>query len=158
LVRNFRSRAEVLQAAVWCVQNNQQRTVKPLIAVRGQGGQVLVRGFHEDWHEAHWIAGQVGEAIAAGIPGPEILILARTSYATQTVQLALARAGIPHRVLGNLGLYERSEVKDALAYLTLLVNSADAQAFRRAIQSPRRGIGPATANHVVTRAREREGT
>ena len=54
---------------------------------------------------------------------------------------------IPHRVLGSLGLYERSEVRDALAYLTLLANPADAQAFRRAVGSPKRGVGtpPPTA-------------
>jgi DNA helicase-2/ATP-dependent DNA helicase PcrA len=157
LARNFRSRAEILQAASRCVEHNQRRVDKQLLAVRGAGGYVQVRGFYEDWHEAHWIAEQVGEAIAAGVPGPEILILARTGYATQPAQLALARAGIPHRVLGSLGLYERAEVKDALAYLTLLVNPRDAQAFRRAIQSPRRGVGPASANHVVIRARESHG-
>src|SRR5689334_11596792 len=70
---------------------------------------------------------------------------------------ALARRGIPHRVLGSLGLYERTEVRDALAYLRLLVNPRDAQAFRRAIQSPRRGVGPATADVLVTRARESLG-
>jgi DNA helicase II / ATP-dependent DNA helicase PcrA len=154
LARNFRSRSEILEAASRCVAHNQRRVQKQLVAVRGGGGIVAVRGFYEDWHEAHWVAGQVAEAIAGGIPGPEILILARTGYATQAVQLSLARAGIPHRVLGSLGLYERAEVKDALAYLTLLVNQADAQAFRRAIQSPKRGVGPATANHIVTRARE----
>lgn len=58
--------------------------------------------------------------------------------------LSLARAGIPHRVLGSLG-YERAEGKDALAYLTMLVNPADAPAFRRATQSPKPGAGPATA-------------
>jgi DNA helicase-2/ATP-dependent DNA helicase PcrA len=154
LVRNFRSRAEILDVASRCVAHNQRRVQKTLVAVRGAGGHVHVRGFHEDWHEAHWVAGQIAEAIAAGIPGPEILILARTGYATQAVQVSLARAGIRHRVLGSLGLYERTEVKDALAYLTLLVNPADAQAFRRAIQSPKRGVGPATASHVVARARE----
>ena len=148
LSRNFRSRVEILDAAVRCVGHNQRRVQKALVAVRGHGGQVLVRGFLEDWHEAHWVAGQVAEAIAAGSPGPEILILARTGYATQAIQLSLARAGIPHRVLGSLGLYERSEVKDALAYLTLLVNPSDAQAFRRAIQAPRRGVGPATASRM----------
>ena len=157
LARNFRSRVEILSAASRCVAHNQRRVQKTLEAVRGQGGQVEVRGFYEDWPEAHWIAGQVTEAIASGVPGPEILILARTGYATQAAQLALARAGVPHRVLGSLGLYERTEVKDALAYLTLLVNPADAQAFRRAIQSPRRGVGPVTANEVITRARERGG-
>jgi DNA helicase-2/ATP-dependent DNA helicase PcrA len=130
---------------------------KALVAVRDRGGQVQVQGFFEDWHEAHWVAGQIAEAIVAGIPGPEIVILARTGYATQAVQLSLARAGIPHRVLGSLGLYERAEVKDAVAYLTLLVNPRDAQAFRRAIQSPRRGVGPATASKVVTRAEELDG-
>jgi DNA helicase-2/ATP-dependent DNA helicase PcrA len=60
------------------------------------------------------------------------------------VQTALAQAGIPHRVLGSLGLYERSEICDALAYLTLLVNPVDAQALRRALQAPRRGVGKAT--------------
>jgi DNA helicase-2/ATP-dependent DNA helicase PcrA len=155
LGRNFRSRTEILDAAVRCVEHNQRRTRKSLVAVRGAGGRVLVKGFHEDWHEAHWVAGHVGDAIAAGIPGPEILILARTGYATQAVQASLARAEIPHRVLGSLGLYERAEVKDALAYLTLLVNPRDAQAFRRAIQSPRRGIGPATIKLVLARAREK---
>jgi DNA helicase-2/ATP-dependent DNA helicase PcrA len=96
LTRNFRSRAEVLEAAVRCVEHNQRRVQKALVAVRGHGGQVLVRGFYEDWHEAHWVAGEVGEAIATGVLGPEILILARTGYATQAVQLSLARAGIPH--------------------------------------------------------------
>ena len=80
-------------------------------------------------------------------------MLARTGYATAPVQSALASAGIPHRVLGSLGLYERSEVKDALAYLTLLANPADAQAFRRAVQAPRRGVGPAGANRVIAAAR-----
>jgi DNA helicase II / ATP-dependent DNA helicase PcrA len=83
-----------------------------------------------------------------------VLVLARTAYATAPVQVALAAAGIPHRVLGSLGLYERAEVRDALAHLALLANPADAQAFRRAVQSPRRGIGPATINRVVAAARQ----
>ncbi len=154
---SFRSRAEILDAATSCVQHNPGRTAKQLVAVRGSGGNVSVEAFGDEWREAHWIAGQVAQAIAAGVPGPEVLILARTSYTTQPVQAALARAGIAHRVLGSLGLFERSEVKDALAYLTLLANPADAQAFRRAICAPRRGIGAATADVVVARAREELG-
>jgi DNA helicase-2/ATP-dependent DNA helicase PcrA len=155
LGRNFRSRSEVLNAAVACVSQNQRRTAKALFAVRGPGGRVQVRGFQSEYHEAHWIARSIGEALAAGVLPGEILVLARTGYATEAVQTALARAGIPHRVLGSLGLYERSEVRDALAYLTLLVNPADAQAFRRAVQAPRRGIGSATVTHLIALARER---
>ena len=101
-----------------------------------------------------WVAGTIADALADGIAPGEILVLARTGYATQPTQAALAAAGIPHRVLGNLGLYERAEVRDAMAYLALLANPADAQAFRRAVQSPRRGIGLATASRVVALARD----
>ena len=94
----------------------------------------------------------IADALAGGTPPGEILALARTGYATEPLQRALAHAGIPHRVLGSLGLYERTEVRDALAYLTLLENPADAQAFRRAVGSPRRGIGTATATELVALA------
>ena len=69
----------------------------------------------------------------------------------------LAHHGIPHRVLGSLGLYERTEVRDALAYLTLLSNPRDAHAFARAIGSPRRGAGPATVSRMVACGCERHG-
>ena len=110
--------------------------------------------FGSDRDEARWVAAAIADALADGIPATEVLVLARTGYATGPVQAALAQAGIPHRVLGSLGLYERSEVKDALAYLALLANPADAQAFRRAVGSPKRGVGVATANRVVALARD----
>ena len=96
----------------------------------------------------------IAQALARGVAAGEVLVLARTGYATGPVQAALARHGVPHRVLGSLGLYERAEVRDALAYLTLLANPADAQAFRRAVGSPKRGVGTSTANRVVALARD----
>jgi DNA helicase-2/ATP-dependent DNA helicase PcrA len=157
LGRNFRSRAEILQAAVACVRHNQRRTPKRLIAMRGPGGRLESCGFGDDRGEAAWAAGLIADALAAGTAPTEILVLGRTGYALAPVQVALAAAGIAHRVLGSLGLYERAEVRDALAYLTLLANPADAQAFRRAIAAPRRGVGAATAGRVVAAAREDHG-
>ena len=154
LGRNFRCRAEVLRGAVACVARNQQREPKALIAERGPGGQVWVQAFGTDRDEAQAVAATIAEALADGTPAGEVLILARTGYANGPVQVALAQAGIAHRVLGSLGLYERSEVKDALAYLALLANPADAQAFKRAVGSPKRGVGAATANRVVQFARK----
>jgi hypothetical protein len=107
LGHNFRSRSEILGAAVRCVAHNERRSEKTLVAVPGPGRGVQVTGFGSDWQEAHWVARRVSEAIAGGTPGPEILVLARTGYAAQPVQAALARAGVPHRVLSSLGLYER---------------------------------------------------
>ena len=155
LGRNFRSHAEILEAAARCVSHNERRGAKALIAMRGPGGQVRVRTFANEFAEANWVTAQIADALAAGTPPGEILALARTGYATEPLQRALAHAGIPHRVLGSLGLYERAEVRDALAYLTLLQNPLDAQAFRRAIGSPRRGIGAATVTKLVAWARER---
>ena len=154
LGRNFRSRAEILEAAVRCVSHNERRAGKALIAMRGPGGQVRVRAFSNEYAEANWVAAQIADALAGGTPPAEILALARTGYATEPLQRALAHAGIPHRVLGSLGLYERTEVRDALAYLTLIQNPLDAQAYRRAIGSPRRGIGAATVTKLVAWARE----
>ena len=112
--------------------------------MRGAGGRITTRGFAPDRDEAAWAAGLIADALAAGTPPGEVLVLARTAFATGPIQAALAAAGIPHRVLGSLGLYERAEVRDALAYLALLANPRDAQAFRRAVQAPRRGVGTAT--------------
>ncbi|HEY5427595.1 MAG TPA: ATP-dependent helicase [Solirubrobacteraceae bacterium] len=122
--------------------------------MRGPGGQVRVRAFVNEYAEANWVSAQIADALAGGTPPTEILVLARTGYTTEPLQRALAHAGIAHRVLGSLGLYERTEVRDALAYLTLIQNPVDAQAFRRAIGSPRRGIGAATVTTVVAWARE----
>jgi len=154
LGRNFRCRSEILDAAVACVAHNTQREAKALIAMRGAGGEVRVIAYGSDRHEADCVAAAIAQALSQGTAAGEVLVLARTGYATGPLQAALARAGIPHRVLGSLGLYERSEVKDALAYLTLLANPADAQAFRRAVGSPKRGVGTSTANRVVALARD----
>jgi DNA helicase II / ATP-dependent DNA helicase PcrA len=154
LGRNFRSRAEILEAAVRCVSHNERRAGKALIAMRGPGGGVRVRSFANEFAEANWVAAQIADALAGGTPPGEILALARTGYATEPLQRALAHNGIPHRVLGSLGLYERTEVRDALAYLTLIQNPLDAQAFRRAIGSQRRGVGAATVTKLVAWARE----
>lgn len=154
LRHNFRSRTEILQAATACVDHNVERMPKALVAVRGPGGRAETHAFGDDRAEAAWVAGTVSTALATGTSADEILVLARAAYATQAVQAALAADGVPYRVLGSLGLYERSEVKDALAYLRLLANPADAVAFRRAVQAPRRGVGSATIARILGAARE----
>jgi len=79
--------------------------------------------------------------LALGALTSEVSIQSRTAYGSELVQRRLAAAGIPHRALGSLGLYERSEGGDVLAYLALLANPRDARAFARAIAAPRGGVG-----------------
>ena len=73
---------------------------KALIAMRGAGGEVRVIAYGSDRHEADCVAAAIAQALAGGMPAGEVLVLARTGYATGPLQAALARAGIPHRVLG----------------------------------------------------------
>ena len=122
LGRNFRSRAEILEAAVRCVSHNERRAGKALIAMRGPGGRCASARSRTSSPRRTGSTAQIADALAGGTPPGEILALARTGYATEPLQRALAHAGIPHRVLGSLGLYERTEVRDALAYLTLIQN------------------------------------
>jgi DNA helicase-2/ATP-dependent DNA helicase PcrA len=154
LGRNFRSREEIVSASGELIAHSAQRPVEmPYAAQRGPGGRVSVRAFANEHHEAAFVAREIAERLKTGLGAEEIMVLARSSHATVAVQHALAAANIKHRVLGSLGLYERSETKDALAYLTLLVNPRDSQALRRAVGAPKRGVGPATATQLIQHAR-----
>jgi len=157
LGRNFRSHREIVEVSSRAIAHNRTRVPKELIAHRGDGGFVGCYGFRNDHEEAEWMTRQIANALAAGISSREIMVIARTAYATTRLQQSLAAHNIPHRVLGSLGLYERKEVKDAVAYLALLANPCDAQAFRRAVSTPRRGVGAATANRLIAAARDRDG-
>ena len=154
LQHNFRCRAEILERALDCIRHNPTRVAKQLIAVRGPGGQVETPAFADDSEEARWIASDIQAALSDGVDSEEILVVCRNAFAMRPLERALAEAGIPHRVLGTLGLYERSEIRDAVAYLGLIANALDQQAFRRAVSAPRRGVGEQTASHVVAFARD----
>src|SRR5947208_14198348 len=106
--------------------------------MRGPGGRVRVRAFANEFAESNWVTAQIADALAHGTPPGEILALGRTGYASEPLQRALAHAGIPHRVLGSLGLYERSEVRDALACSRTLSTRR-----RSAARSDHRGAGSA---------------
>jgi DNA helicase II / ATP-dependent DNA helicase PcrA len=150
---NFRSRAEIVAAATRLIDHQPHRQPIQFTAARGPGGQLCARAFTHEYAEAALIARQIKEQLARGTPPGEIMVIARTAYGLQPTLSALVRAGVPHRVLGSLGLYERAVAKDALAYLTLLSNPDDMIALRRAICVPRRGAGTATVAEIVAHAR-----
>ena len=123
------------------------RTAKALIAMRGAGGRVArARLRHPTRARRDWVAGLIADALAAGT-SPERDPRARPHRVRHRAGAARARRTPGSRTAcsARSGLYERAEVRDALAYLTLLANPRDAQAFRRAIGAPRRGVGSATA-------------
>ena len=120
-----------------------------------------------DHAEAAWLTKRIAASIAAGSDPREILVLCRSLRWTQPLQQALTAAGIAHRVIGARSLWERVEVKDALAHVALVANPSDAAAFRRAVAAPTdreqfrkaavappsRGSGPATQRAIIDHAR-----
>jgi DNA helicase-2/ATP-dependent DNA helicase PcrA len=153
LGRNFRSKEEIVRAAARLIAHNATAVAIEYTSDRGPGAVIEVHAFENEWVEAAWIADEIGRLISGGLSADQILVTARTAFATKPVQRALAQANIKHRVIGSLGLYERPEIKDALAYLWLLVNPADAGSLRRALSVPARGAGSATLDALVGYAR-----
>jgi DNA helicase-2/ATP-dependent DNA helicase PcrA len=153
LAVNFRSYEEIVRHAEAVIVNNANRPPIDFVADRGPGGHVRAKGFENEFQEAAWIASEIARQIRGGVRAENILVLARAAFASTPVRKALEKAGIAHHVLGSVGLFERSDVKDALAYVQLIQNPLDSIALRRAISHPRREAGPVTAAAVVTHAR-----
>jgi DNA helicase-2/ATP-dependent DNA helicase PcrA len=168
LRRNFRCRPAILEAATRCIAHNTRRQPKALVADRAPGGELRVLRFANDHAEAAWLTKRMAALIAHGTDPREILVLCRSLRWTGPLQQALTAAGIPHRVIGARSLWERVEVKDALAHIALVANPSDSAAFRRAaaaptdrtqfrqaaVAAPSRGCGPATQRAVIEHARE----
>ncbi len=153
LAVNFRSYEEIVRCAEAVISNNHNRETIEFVAARGPGGHVIAKACDNEHAEAGWIAKEVARQIQNGVRPEQILVLARSAFAYAPVRRALERAGIAHHVLGSLGLFERGEVKTALAYLQLIQNPLDGIALRRAIQHPRREVGEKSCQAIIAHAR-----
>jgi len=136
LEENYRSTRNILEVASRVVENNRDRLGKKLFTRKQAGPPVALAYLEDPEAEALFCA----EKLKDGRLG-KTAILYRMNFQSRVFESLFARLGIPYRVVGTVRFYEREEVKDALAYLRLVVNPADELAFRRAIGKPRRGIG-----------------
>ncbi len=134
---NRRSRVEILAAAMRLIAHNRGRVAKDVVPYCGEGGFVGERFYPTDEHEASDVADLVETEIAIGRGPGEILLLCRNTMPLRYLQQRLQERGIKVRFLGDQSLWERSEIRDAIAYLALLANPYDAAAFRRAVSAPR---------------------
>jgi DNA helicase-2/ATP-dependent DNA helicase PcrA len=145
LEENYRSTQLILDAANAAISRNAGRLGKTLRTRRAGGESVTVVAAADERDEAEWIARELAKRSAAGDwPLEEMAILYRTNAQSRALEESLRRAGVAYRVVGAISFYERREVKDLLAYLRLVANPLDDEAFLRAIAVPRRGIGEAS--------------
>jgi DNA helicase II / ATP-dependent DNA helicase PcrA len=153
LEENYRSTQVVLDAANGVIAENSGRIGKTLRTRRQGGEPVTVLAAADERDEAEWVARELERRSAAGDHGyRDAAVLYRTNAQSRAFEEAFRRAGVPYRLVGATSFYDRREVKDLLAYLRLVANPSDDEAFIRAIGIPRRGVGETSLSVLGTQA------
>ncbi len=152
LEQNYRSTQTILSAANAIVANNRGRKSKELWTEIGTGDPVHVRELQDEHEEGRFVASEIERLADEGISRREIAVFYRTNAQSRVLEDTLVRFGVSYQVIGGTRFYERAEVKDALAYLTLLVNPQDTVSFARIVNSPKRGIGQTSQGRIVSHA------
>ncbi len=149
LEQNYRSTQTILSAANAVIANNTERKSKSLWSEQGEGDPIQIVDLEDEHAEARFITGKIDMMVQDGTSREEIAIFSRTNATSRVLQDRLMRDGIPFRVVGGTKFYERAEIRDAIAYLQLLVNRADQASFARIVNVPRRGIGNTTVSRCL---------
>ncbi len=149
LEQNYRSTQTILDAANAVIRNNRGQTSKSLWSELGQGDPIKIRELDDEHAEARYVTGEVQRMVDEGTSRSEIAIFYRTNSQSRVLEDTLVRAEIAYQVIGGTKFYDRAEIKDAIAYLTVLVNPQDVGAFTRIVNSPRRGIGNTTISRLL---------
>ncbi|MDO4393839.1 MAG: UvrD-helicase domain-containing protein [Bacillota bacterium] len=152
LEQNYRSTANILDAAHSIIRNNSGRKSKKLWTGREAGNKIVYRRADDERDEAAFIASEINRLKGPGRRYSDFAILYRTNAQSRTFEEALSRRDIPYRVLGGLRYYDRKEIKDMLCYMRLVQNKADDLALVRIINEPKRGIGSKTVEKMATLA------
>jgi DNA helicase-2/ATP-dependent DNA helicase PcrA len=156
LEQNYRSTNTILQAANSLIANNRERMGKSLWTEGGYGEKICLYSAFNELEEAIFVRDQIQKELSTGRAANDIAILYRSNAQSRVIEEALLRAGIAYRIHGGMRFFERAEIKDALAYLRLLVNPHDDAAFERAIHVPSRGVGEKTLSHIRETALARQ--
>ncbi len=152
LEQNYRSTETILRAANAVIANNRGGIAKRLWSELGQGDQIQLRVLDDEYAEARFVVGEIQRLIDEGGSRSEIAVLYRTNALSRALEETLTRQDVAYQVIGGTKFFERAEVKDAIAYLSLIANPADVVSFTRVVNSPRRGIGQTSLARVLAHA------
>ncbi|MAE50686.1 MAG: DNA helicase II [Micavibrio sp.] len=161
LEQNYRSTNHILNAAAGVIANNGDRLGKTLWSEAGDGEEVLVHGLWDGQAEARWVGEEIEQLQRprGGEPGyslNEVAVLVRAGFQTREFEERFIQIGVPYKVIGGQRFYERMEIRDALAYMRIVMQPADDLALERIINTPKRAIGDATVNTLYAYARARQ--
>jgi DNA helicase-2/ATP-dependent DNA helicase PcrA len=151
LEQNYRSTQTILSAANAVVERNRERRPKKLWTDIEGGEPVQLSELGDEHEEARWVAAEIqrlGEE--HGVKRSDVAVFYRTNAMSRVLEDTLIRFDLPYQVIGGTKFYDRAEVKDAVAYLSFLLNPADLVSFSRIVNSPRRGIGNTTQGRLAS--------
>ena len=155
LESNYRSTEAILAAASHLIAHNEGRLGKTLRSGRNDatGGKVEVVSLWDSEEEARYVGSRIDSLWRTGHALDEIAILVRAGFQTRAFEERLLQLGVPYRIIGGQRFYERQEIRDAIAYLRLLVQPLDDLAFERIINVPKRGVGDSAMRNLHETAR-----
>lgn len=148
LEQNYRSTETILNAANTVICNNTQRKGKNLWSDLGEGEKIKLSTLRTETEEANFVAEKILELKKDGGQFNQNAVLYRTNAQSRNIELSLSKNGIPYRIIGGTKFYERKEIKDIIAYLSVINNPADSLRLSRIINEPKRGIGDATQTEL----------
>jgi len=156
LEQNYRSTANILDAANQIIALNENRKDKALWTEEGPGEMIKIYRAGDEREEAAFVCEQIRNLHMQGEDYARNAVLYRTNAQSRVIEEALVQSGIKYRMYGGLKFYDRKEVKDILAYLRVIVNPADDISVRRIINVPKRSIGDTTVTELARYAQEQE--
>ena len=154
LEQNYRSTQCIVRAANSLIHKNVKQIDKDVYSRNEEGDKLILRELSSDREEASFVIGDIKKKIDSGMSYDDFAILYRTNAQSRTFEEELRRNGIDFQIYGGMSFYQRKEIKDVVAYLRLIVNPNDEEAFKRIINYPARGIGNTTVNKIAADARE----
>lgn len=155
LEQNYRSTEHIVQAANAVISHNRRQIQKKIWSHKGEGQKIRILREMDDTSEGRRVADTIVEQKSRHhLRNSDVAILYRTNAQSRIFEEYLRRFNLPYRVYGGLSFYQRKEVKDLIAYLRMVVNPSDEEAFRRSINNPKRGIGGTSVEKVIALANQ----
>ena len=155
LERNYRSTKRIVEAANSLIHKNERQIKKDVYSQNADGDNIVLSELSSDREEAMYVCKDIRRKMKDyGLKFSDFAILYRTNSQSRTFEDQMLKDGTPYRVYGGLSFYQRKEIKDIVAYLRLVANPDDEEAFKRVVNYPARGIGDTTVNKLIKVAHE----
>src|SRR5699024_8193139 len=156
--QNYRSTGTILGAANELIRHNPERLGKELWTQGADGEPIDVYAAYNEYDEAQYVVTQIQAWLDEGGARSDVAVLYRSNAQSRVLEERLIYADIAYRIYGGQKVFERAEIKDALAYLRLLQSRADDAAFERIVNTPTRGIGATTLERIRAHARAQDSS